>query len=360
MTSADCSKRRSPLDKEIRSLLPLVHRNRMTDLAPAARSGKRYLNPAPTAVGDAKTFLAASYKYFTHREQRSPPQALGPFPTDASVYMQPPASGLRVAWLGHSSSLLEIDGARILVDPLWEPRASSVNWLGPRRFFAPPLAIEALPPVDVVLISHDHYDHLGAATVRLLGQSSSCRAAQWVTPRGVGPLLRRFGAPADRIHELNWTEGVEIGPLTLTALPARHFSGRGLFNRFQTLWASFAIQTARHRIFYGADSGEWAGFAEIGRRFGPFDLSLLEIGASDPPWRDIHMGPDGAVRTFQSMGGQGLLMPIHWGLFDLALHHWQQPIERLFAAENVKLWAPEPGRPTEVLPNTELRSEWWR
>ncbi len=332
----------------------------MTCLAPAVRSGKRYLNPVPTTVGDPKTLLTAWYKYFTHRERRSPGRALGPFRTDANVYTQPPASGLRVTWLGHSSSLLEVDGVRVLIDPVWEPRASSVTWLGPQRFFAPPLAIEALPPIDVVLVSHDHYDHLGADTVRLLAQSASCRAAQWVAPCGVGPLLRRFGAPADRIHELNWTERVQVGPLTLTALPARHFSGRGLLNRYQTLWASFAIASAGHRVFYGADSGEWAGFAEVGRVFGPFDLSLLEIGAFDPLWRDIHMGPDGAVRTFQSMGGHGLLMPIHWGLFDLALHQWQQPIQRLFAAETVKLWAPEPGRPSEVVPNMELRSEWWR
>ena len=332
----------------------------MTLLAPAARSGKRYLNPVPTGVGSPTTILKVAYRYFTGREERFPPRPLGPFHTDASIYAQPAASGLRITWLGHSSTLLEIDGTRVLIDPIWEPRASSSARLGPRRFFPPPLAMQALPPIDVVLISHDHYDHLGAATVRLLAQNPSCRAAQWITPQGVGPLLRRFGVPAMQVRELNWTEQVQSGPLTITALPARHFSGRGLFNRFQTLWASFAIESARRRVFYGADSGEWAGFAEIGRAYGPFDLSLLEIGAFDPLWRDIHMGPDGAVRTFHSMGGHGLLMSIHWGLFNLALHGWQQPIERLFAAENIKLWAPEPGRPTELMPGTDLRSEWWR
>jgi L-ascorbate metabolism protein UlaG (beta-lactamase superfamily) len=143
-------------------------------------------------------------------------------------------------------------------------------------------------------------------------------------------------------------------------LPARHFSGRSLFNRFETLWASFLLAGPRHKLYYGADSGEWEGLAEIARAYGPFDLTMLEIGAFDPLWADIHMGPDGAVRMFRAMGAMGLLMPIHWGLFDLALHGWRQPIERILAVEDLKLWAPEPGMPTEVFPATELRSEWWR
>jgi len=151
-----------------------------------------------------------------------------------------------------------------------------------------------------------------------------------------------------------------VGELELTALPARHFSGRSLFTRFQTLWASFVLAGPKHRVYYGADSGEWAGFKEIAEAYGPFDLTMLEIGAFDPLWADIHMGPDGALRTFQAMGAKGLMMPIHWGLFDLALHGWRQPIERIFAVEGLKIWAPEPGLPTEVCEETELRSEWWR
>jgi L-ascorbate metabolism protein UlaG (beta-lactamase superfamily) len=152
---------------------------------------------------------------------------------------------------------------------------------------------------------------------------------------------------------------VRVGELELTALPARHLSGRSL-TRFETLWASFVLAGPRHRVYYGADSGEWEGFKEIGQRYGPFDLTMLEIGAFHPLWADIHMGPDGAVRTFLAMGATGLMMPIHWGLFSLALHAWRQPIEQVFAAEGVKIWAPEPGTPTEVVPGIELRSEWWR
>jgi L-ascorbate metabolism protein UlaG (beta-lactamase superfamily) len=259
--------------------------------------------------------------------------------------------------MGHSSTLLEIDGLRVLIDPVWEQRAAPYEWAGPKRFFAPPLRLEEMPRIDVVLLSHDHYDHLGAHTVNHLAQSEAAAGAQWVTALGVGDILRKLGVKD--VRELDWTESVRVGELELTALPSRHFSGRGL-TRFETLWASFVLAGPRHRVYYGADSGEWEGFKEIGLAYGPFDLTMLEIGAFDPRWADIHMGPDGAVRTFLAMGATGLMMPIHWGLFSLALHGWRQPIERVFAAEGLKIWAPEPGTPTEVVPGIELRSEWWR
>jgi L-ascorbate metabolism protein UlaG (beta-lactamase superfamily) len=212
----------------------------------------------------------------------------------------------------------------------------------------------------VVLVSHDHYDHLGAGTVRRLAGMEAIAGARWVTPLGVGPILASLGVNPARITELDWTESVRVGALELTALPARHFSGRSLFNRFETLWASFVLAGPGHRVYYGADSGEWPGFEEVGRAYGPFDLTMLEIGAFDRLWADIHMGPDGALRMFKALGGQGLLMPIHWGLFDLALHAWRQPIKRIFAEQDLKLWSPQPGLPTELVPGVEVRSEWWK
>ena len=331
----------------------------MAELARAARAGRRFLNPVPTTVGSPSMIFKVLYRYLTDRAQREPKQPPGPFRTDAALYATPPASGLRVTWMGHSTSLLEMDGQRVLIDPVWEQYAAPVQWFGPKRFFDPPLPLDLLPPIDLVLLSHDHFDHLGAETVRRLGTLPAAAQAQWVCPKGVGKLLRGFGAPAERVRELDWTESLDVGALKLTALPARHFSGRSLFNRFQTLWVSYALAGPGHRVYYGADSGEWEGFAAIGREYGPFDLTMLEIGAFDPLWADIHMGPEGALRTFQQLGGQGLLMPIHWGLFNLALHGWQQPIERMFAEPGVRLWSPEPGRPTDVV-GEELRSEWWR
>ncbi len=298
--------------------------------------------------------------YLTNKAERTPKTPLGPFRTDARIFAIEPATGLRVTWMGHSSTLLEIDGRRVLLDPVWDQRAAPFEWLGPKRFFPPPLRLEDLPPLDAVLLSHDHYDHLGAHTVRHLTRMPTLAATRWIAPLRVGRILHSMGVPSDRITELDWTEDTQVGALTITALPTRHFSGRSLFNRFQTLWASFVIAGPKHRVYYGADSGEWQGFAEIGRQYGPFDLTMLEIGAFDPLWADIHMGPDGAARTFRGLGGTGLLMPIHWGLFDLALHAWRQPIERIFAIPDLPIFAPEPGVPTEVTPGAEIRSEWWR
>jgi len=324
----------------------------------ARRDGKRYMNPVPTSVGALSTMLKVLWRYMTGREERTPKQTLGPFRTDARVYEKAPASGLRVTWMGHSSMLLEIDGVRVLIDPVWEQRAAPVEWFGPKRFFAPPLRLQDLPSIDAVLLSHDHYDHLGARTVQRLAQLESTAGAEWITALGVGKFLRKLGVR--QVRELDWTESLSVGQLEITALPSRHFSGRSLFGRFETLWTSFVLAGPKHRVYYGADSGEWEGFGDIGQAHGPFDLTMLEIGAFDPLWADIHMGPDGAVRMFRAMGATGLMMPIHWGLFSLALHAWRQPIERVFAAEGLKIWAPEPGLPTEVVKGIELRSEWWR
>ena len=269
---------------------------------------------------------------------------------------------LRVTWFGHSSMLLEIDGFRVLigsgVGPACEPRAVQ---FGPKRFFEPTLCVGTrCLPVDVVLISHDHYDHLGKATVRALAGLESFRSARWVTSLKVGAILRRFGVAAQRITELNWTESVTVHgagsaqTIRITAWPARHFSGRSLFNRFQTLWSSFVLEGEKHRVYFGADSGWWDGFSQIGERYEKFDLTMLEIGASHPLWETIHLGPDNAVKAYHALGGRakaGLLMPIHWALFNLALHAWREPMERLeaIAAENdVPLWCPEPGVPTDV------------
>ena len=329
-------------------------------LLPSERVGKRFLNPVPTTVGGISIMFKAGPRIFFGRAARSPKYALGPFNTDADVFAKSPDSGLRVTWIGHSTSLVEVDGIRLLIDPVWDERAAPVQWSGPKRFFPAPLALEDLPPIDAVLISHDHYDHLGAGTIRQLAHMEKLRKARWITTLGVENILRALGVDPTWCTALNWTEKVTIGSVIITALPARHFSGRSLFNRFETLWASFAVNGPRHRIYYGADSGEWPGFRNIGEEFGPFDLTMLEIGASNPLWADIHMGPEGAVRSFSALGGHGLLMPIHWGLFDLAFHHWTQPIESLFAVDDLRLWSPTPGIPSEVVPGQQIRSDWWR
>jgi L-ascorbate metabolism protein UlaG (beta-lactamase superfamily) len=345
----------------------------------AKRQGGKFLNPVPTTVGGFDLMRKVLPLYFSNKAETEPKRALGPFRTDVRVYQTPPASGLRVTWFGHSSMLLEIDGLRVLIDPVWEERASPFQFFGPKRFFAPPMALEEMPELDAVLISHDHYDHLGAETVRQLATLNAAARALWVTSAGVGRRLRGFGVPEGRIAELDWTQSTEIATaelgqgVTVTAWPARHFSGRTPWDRFTTLWSSFVFEGPKHRVFYGADSGWWEGFGEIAAQYGgspngqptKFDLVMLEIGAFHPLWADIHLGPDGAARAYEAMGGAaaaGALMPIHWGLFNLALHGWREPIDRiseLAAQGGYGLWTPEPGRPTEFVAGEMIEMRWW-
>ena len=333
----------------------------------AEKDGRRFLNPVPAAVGGFSIALKILPHYLSNKEETEPRISLGPFHTDAVLYETAPESGLRVTWFGHSSLLVEIDGVRVLIDPIWEQRASPMQWFGPKRFFAPTLALEDLP-VDVVLISHDHYDHFGAQTLRRLATLKP--KIRWVTSLGVGERLRGLGVEAGQIHELDWTQSVEVpgragASLKITAWPSKHFSGRGLFDRFTTLWSAFVLEGPKHRVYFGADSGWWEGFAEIAAQYDGFDLTMLEIGAFSPLWSDIHMGPDGAAKAYKDLGGPekaGLLMPIHWGLFNLALHGWRQPMERMMElaqAEGLPLWSPQPGVPSEVTPGERLFSPWW-
>jgi L-ascorbate metabolism protein UlaG (beta-lactamase superfamily) len=232
------------------------------------------------------------------------------------------------------------------------------------------MRLEDMPRLDALLISHDHYDHLGAHTIRKLARLPATAGAKWITSLGVARRLRGMGVPQKHITELDWTQSVEVAgaelgsSLKVTSFPARHFSGRGILDRYNTLWASFVLEGPRHRVYFGADTGWWEGFSEIGAQYDRFDLTLLEIGAFDSLWAGIHLGPDNAVKAFDSMGASaraGLLMPIHWGLFSLGLHAWRQPIERLelIARDHtIDVWSPQPGRPTEV--NGPLFNDWWR
>lgn len=350
-------------------------------LGRAKRQDGKYLNPVPTNLAGFSLIFKVLPLYLRNKNETEPRVPLGPFRTDIRVYRRPPASGLRITWFGHSSMLVEIDGARILIDPVWEERASPLQWFGPQRFFPPTMALEHMPELDAILISHDHYDHLGADTVNRLSRLNATARAVFVTSAGVGKRLRRFGVPERRIAELDWTQSTEVATAELgtsirfTAWPARHFSGRMPWDRFTTLWSSFVIEGPKHRIFFGADSGWWEGFGEIAANYPEredgtrFDLTMLEIGAFHPLWAQIHLGPEGAARAYEAMGAAtkaGPLFPIHWGLFNLALHGWRDPIEELEAraarsgaeGSEIVLWTPEPGVPTEVVEGTG-RSRWW-
>ncbi len=336
-------------------------------LAPARKIRGKYQNPVPTEVGTLRLIFKAMPLYIRNHEQRTPLVPPGPFTTDTKLFETKPTSGLRVTWFGHSGMLVEIDGVRLLIDPVWEQRASPRQWFGPRRFFPPTIALTELPELDAVLISHDHYDHMGEQTLRDLVRLPCVAKAKWITALGVGSLLREWGVKPGGIVELDWmSEALVSGKLgaelRITSVPARHFSGRSLLHRFETLWGAYVLKGKGHTVYFGADTGWWDGFKQIAAAFGPFDLTMLEIGAYNELWKEIHLGPDNALLAFREMGAKGLLMPIHWGLFDLALHAWRQPIERLtgIAEETgTALWSPEPGRPTDVITGQPLLDRWW-
>ncbi|HAL82754.1 MAG TPA: MBL fold metallo-hydrolase [Mucilaginibacter sp.] len=326
------------------------------DIAGAKKKGKKFQNPVPTDMGGLGIMIPVLKEYIYNKAENVPKKTMGPFKTDVAVYQTPPASGLRVTWVGHSGLLIEIDGKRILTDPVWSDRVSFTSLFGPKRFFQPPLTLDELPPLDAVIQSHDHYDHLDKATIKFFAGKD----IPFYCSLGVGKHLEKFGIAKNFINEIDWGDSVMIGTdIVLTATPARHFSGRGLTGRNETLWSSFVIKGPRHNIFFGADSGWFPGFKEIGDVFGPFDLTILEIGAYGKYWPDIHMGPDHASNAHLALKGK-LMMPIHWGTFNLAPHAWFEPIERLigYAEEkHIELFVPEPGMPTEVKP---FVSDWWK
>ena len=326
------------------------------NLAGAHKKGKKFLNPIPTDEAGFGTMIPILKEYINNKAENTPKKTLGPFKTDISVYNTPPANGLRITWVGHSSLLIEVDGIRILTDPVWSERVSFSQSFGPKRFFAPPIALADLPPLDVVIVSHDHYDHLDKATIKFFANKD----IPFITPIGVCRYLEDWGILKNFIHEVDWGDSVMVGKCTITATPSRHFSGRGILNRNETLWASFVIKGPEHNIFFGADSGWFPGFADIGEAFGPFDLTMLEIGAYGKYWADIHMGPDNATNAHIALKGY-VMMPLHWATFNLAPHAWYEPGERLvkFAEDkNIKLFLPEPGKPTEV--NGPYNSGWWK
>ncbi|GAA1772116.1 MBL fold metallo-hydrolase [Luedemannella helvata] len=278
-------------------------------------------------------------------EQRRPVGRV-PLVTSNDAATAPIAEGLAITWYGHATALVEIAGRRVLIDPVWSARCSPSRLLGPRRLHDMPVALADLPPVDAVIISHDHYDHLDMATIRALTRDGE---AVFIVPLGVGAHLERWGVPAGRLVELDWNEQATVGDVTLTLTAARHFSGRGLA-RDNTLWGSWVIAGGGRSVFYTGDSGYFDGYAAIGAEHGPFDATLMQIGAYGQEWPFIHMTPEEAVAAHNDLGG-GLLIPVHWASFNLAFHAWTEPADRIWVeakARDVRLAVPRPGERVDV------------
>ncbi|OBU64158.1 MBL fold metallo-hydrolase [Stenotrophomonas maltophilia] len=258
--------------------------------------------------------------------------------------------------LGHSTILLKLRGQYWLTDPVFSERASPVQWMGPARFHAPPISIDALPPIAGVILSHNHYDHLDHAAVMQLAGKTTC----FIAPLGVGDQLIAWGVDARKVEQLDWWQSTEANGLRLTATPGQHFSGRGLGDSDRSLWASWVIQDGDFRIFFSGDTGYFDGFKAIGEKYGPFDLTMIETGAYDRRWAFVHMQPEQTLQAHLDLRGKWLL-PIHNGTFDLALHAWQQPFERitaLAAANNVAVATPMMGEALDMQA-PQAGTRWW-
>jgi len=318
----------------------------------------RNLHPIIPGLRDPNASMPTLHEFLCGGERRVP---RGPLPSmnPLETWAKPAASRLRATWLGHSTVLIEIDGLRVLTDPVWGTRASPSRLAGPKRFQPVPVPLGALPPLDLVIVSHDHYDHLDYPTIRKLSK----RDVPFVTSLGVGAHLEAWGVPPERIVELDWWESHRLPNtgLTVTAAPSQHFSGRRLKERNTTLWSSLVIRSQRHAVFFSGDTGLTTEYQTIRERLGPFDLVMLEVGAFHPAWGDMHLGPQHALEALALLGG-GAFLPVHWGTFSLAMHAWDQPAETLLELgpkTGARLVMPRLGEPVEPA-HAQGVEPWWR
>ena len=260
-------------------------------------------------------------------------------------------------WLGNASVLINLEDKYLLTDPMFSKRSSFVQWLGPKRFHPVPVTMEDLPPLDAVIISHNHYDHLDEASIKKLDHKTKT----YLVPLEVGKYLEDWGIDPQKIIELDWWQGVEHNEIQFIATPALHFSGRGIFDQNESFWNSWVIKSEKHSIFFCGDSGMFPLFKDIGDKYGPFDLTTIPIGAYSKLWHDSHLFPEEAVQVHKELKGK-IVLPIHWAAFNLATHSWYDPAERFFETahkENITAVFPKIGQIIQYH-NMPVTPPWWR
>lgn len=318
-------------------------------------SDGKFRNSLPIQKESVGKMVDIFWKFLFHKPKNAVPSGVIPvLPLTRDQLLAAPDD--TVFRLGHSTMLIKLGGAFYLTDPVFSERASPVQWFGPARFHRPPISIADLPPIEAIILSHDHFDHLDHAAVLALAAKTS----HFITPLGVGERLIGWGVPAAKVRQLDWWQSTQVKEVKLVATPAQHFSGRSLSDRDSTLWASWVIQHGDLKLFFSGDSGYFDGFKKIGARFGPFDLAMIETGAYDAMWPDVHMQPEQTLQAFIDLKGK-TLMPVHNGTFDLGLHRWQEPLDRIYALakeKGVAITTPQMGEQLDMRqPKPTLT--WW-
>lgn len=327
-------------------------------MSPQAGADCSFRNPPNPDARPSKDGWTIWTRFLTAGKQGTVP--VDPIPVrrlDRAALEALDPAAVHIIRLGHSSHLLKLRGRYWLIDPMFGERASPLSFAGPKRFHPPPLAVGDLPPIDGLILSHDHYDHLDRGTIEALHE----RVQRYFVPLGVGARLEGMGVAADRIEEFDWWQASRFAGVGLTATPAQHFSGRTLWDRNSTLWASWVIEVGAERIFFSGDSGYFPGLRQIGERFGGFDIALMENGAYDSYWPSVHMTPEETVQAFADLRAK-LLYLVHNSTFDLAFHTWREPLDRVAALaeqRGLPLATPEIG---EVLTLGRPRENrlWWK
>ncbi len=328
--------------------------------SPNFKDGKIFVNQIETVMEmDFKESMKLLPEFFRKVPEREPQANIPLEKLDSLTIVQQLKESPKITWFGHSAFLITLDGKKILLDPMFGDTPSPVSFMGSKRFSKGlPIAIEKLPEIDIVLFSHDHYDHLDYESVKRLKD----KVLMWYVPLGVGNHLIAWGVDTGKIKELDWWEEDVYRGLKLACTPARHFSGRGLGDRFSTLWASWVIESDSSRIFFSGDSGYGPHFKEIGEKYGPFDLAMMECGQYNERWANIHMMPEETIQAGLDIRA-AKLMPIHWGAFTLAFHPWKEPVERAeIEAEKKKIpmLTPVIGQTIDLHSAGPDPDRWWR